>query len=179
MIASCTTFKKSVFAALLALILPMAVQAQKCKFDEDKKDPFGSGNHRLVTHKIGPPSWNWNFSLEQNDGKFYISMRMLRAGKMDEVYPAGRKVMLKLENGTIMELSSSQDFLPAFVVSNDGIIWTNYIPKFEVSQQVVTDLSASRITDVKVTLGTENILLPKITEKQTEKIKESAGCLLK
>lgn len=171
--------KKLYLAALLAIALPMAVQAQKCKFDEDKKDPFGSGNFRKVTHRLGPVSWNWNFALEQNDGKFYISMRMLRAGKMEDIYPEGRKVMLKLQDGKILELAAAENFPPGYAVSSDGVIWTNYIPKFEVSKELLTSLSASPITDVKVTLGSENILLPKVTEKQTGKIMESAGCLLK
>lgn len=163
----------------MTALLPVGAQAQKCKFDEDKKDPFSGSNHRLVAYKIGPVSWNWKFFLEQNDNKFFISMRMLRGGKMDEIYPVGRKIMLKLQNGKILELTADQDFPPAYAVSSDGVIWTNYMPKFEVDKDFLTALSESPITDVKVTLGPQNILLPKVTEKQTERIQESATCLLK
>jgi len=166
------------FTLLMALI-PAIAFAQNCKFDEDKKDPFTNGRLRVVAHKIGPVSWNWNFSLEENGGKYFISMRMLRAGKMEDMYPKDRKVMIKLENGKILELTADKDFPPGYAVSSDGVIWTNYIPKFEVDKAFLTDLSSSPITDIKVTLGSQDIMLPKITGKQTDRIKESAACLVK
>ncbi len=171
---------KKLSIAILVAVIPAITFAQKCKFDEDKKDPFTGSNMRVVAHKIGPPSWNWNFSLEQNGGKFFISMRMLRAGKMEDIYPTGRKIMLKLENGKILELTADKDFPPGYAVNSvDGTIWTNYIPKFEVDKAFITDLSSSAITDVKVTLGSQDIIVPKVGGKQTDRIMESAACLLK
>ncbi len=170
---------KQITLALLLAIIPAVSFAQNCKFDEDKKDPFTGGRLRTIAHKIGPPSWNWNFSLEQNGGKYFISMRMLRAGKMEDMYPQGRKIMIKLENNKILELTADKDFPPAYAVNSvDGTIWTNYIPKFEVDKAFITDLSSSPITDVKVTLGSQDIMVPKINGKQTDRIKESAACLL-
>lgn len=163
----------------LFLCVPILSIAQKCKFDEEKNDPFSGGIFRLSAHKIGPMSWNWNFTLEQNGDQYFISVRMLRSGKMEDIYKTGQKIMLKLANGKVLELIADKDFPPGYAISSDGIIWTNYIPKFEVDKILMTELSSSPITDLKTTLGSQDILLPKITEKQSKNIAQTASCMIK
>lgn len=171
---------KQMLLAVFVLTAPLLSKAQKCKFDVEKKDPFGNGSIRSVAHKIGPPSWNWNFSLEQNNDKYYIGMRIVQSGKVNDVIAKGEKIMVKLADGNIIELVMQEDVIPAYAVNSvDASIWTNHLPKVEVEREVIEKLSKSPITDIKVTIAKRDNLLPKISSKQTDRIVESAACLLK
>ena len=157
---------------------PLLSNAQKCKFDEDKNDPFTGTHYRMVSQNIGPASWGWAISLEENNQNFFMGVRMIRLGKMDDLFLKGEKILLKLSNDKILELIASEDIVPVYGAGG-GIIFTTYNAKIPITKDFLSELSTAPITDLKVTLCKEEVILPKIVERQTNRIKQAATCLLK
>jgi hypothetical protein len=162
----------------ISLSLSFSIYAQNCKFDEDKKDPFGSGNIRSMLNPIGTRWQNWYFQVEQKNDKYYLGLRIIQEGKINDLWNKGEKIMVKQANGEIFEFLLQEDVIPGYAVSKiNGSIWTNYLPKVEITIDDIKKLSTSPVTAVKVTIAKMD-LIPAISEKQGKRIMEKSKCFL-
>ncbi len=171
--------KKSPILILIALLLASPLlQAQDCKFDEEKKDPFSNELMRKTAHKIGPATWNWMLTFTQTGSNLVMDLRVVSGAHLQETVAKGNILLLKLANGEVLQLPSLEDSAPAHLVAS-GVIWTNYFFKYQLTDDVKAKMAQSPITDLKIKIGAIETLLPKITEKQTNKIMNTVGCMSK
>lgn len=174
-----TLIKKSRFLILTAVLLSAyTAQAQNCKFDEEKKDPFSNELMRKTAHKIGPATWNWMLTFIQTGSNLGMDLRVVLGGHLQETIGKGNILFLKLENGEVLQLPSLEDATPAHLVAT-GTIWTNYFFKYQLTDDLKTKMAQSPITDLKIKIGANETLLPKITEKQTTRIMNTVSCMSK
>lgn len=171
------TLNKRTFLALATLLLASpSLWAQNCKFDEEKKDPFSNGMTRKSAHHIGPVSWNWLLTFTQAGNQHTMDLRVVLGAHLLDVIEKGNILFLKLEDGTIIRLPALEQCNPTHLVSQ-GVIWTNYIPKYSLDAETIAKMGQSPITDLKIKIGTNDYLLPKITARQTAKIMTTIKCM--
>jgi hypothetical protein len=174
-----TLIKKSRLLTLTTLLLfTYTLNAQNCKFDEEKKDPFSNELIRKTAHKIGPATWNWMMTFTQTGNNLGMDLRVVLGGHLQETITKGNILFLKLENGEVLQLLSLEDATPAHLVAT-GTIWTNYFFKYQLNNDVKAKMAQSPITDLKIKIGANETLLPKITEKQTSRIMNTVSCMSK
>lgn len=100
---------KTLIVALSLIAAPFLSNAQKCKYDIDKKDAFTNESVQSTTLKIGPKVINskknhevgWTMTFEKNGNNKFIAFKVIMFGKFDEVVAEGRKLFLRLEDNTI------------------------------------------------------------------------------
>jgi hypothetical protein len=164
---------------LALLLLPCMALAQECKFDLEQTDP-NDGLMRVVGYDIGAKSWNWKFFMEQIGPKYFVTVRITRAGKEEGVFTKGQKIAVELENKEKLELVAASDFGPNYypdVPDSNGC--SIYIPRFEVSKDFLASLSKSRIRHLKTVVNSKKLSLPDIAPEQSDKISRTSACLLK
>lgn len=168
--------KKFLWVLVPALAATFSLQAQNCKFDEEKKDPFSNEMMRKTAHKIGPITWNWLMTFTQTGKQLDMGLQVVLQAHLQEPLAAGSILFLKFESGEMIQLPSLEETAPVHLVSNN-VIWTNYIVKYRLNDEARARMAASPITDLKIKVGPQDILLPKITKKQTEKIMTTVRCM--
>lgn len=168
--------KPLLFAVAISLAAPLAANAQ-CKGVKEEVDPFTKKAMKSFKQKIGPYTWNWQLILQKKNDDLHLGMQIVVSGKINDQLEKGDIIYIKLANDDVVELKCSEDYLPRYATS-EGIIWTSYFPLELTDKKTMTKLSSSPITDVKVVLASTDILLPKISKKQTAKIMDGASCML-
>lgn len=151
--------------------------AQKCHFDVDKKDDFSGEHVRNVRVKVGTFFYAWWVLLEQKGPKYFITVQSATTGKVDNVIPKGSKVLFKLDNGKVVEMIVSDECVPAFSVQSNTIV-TTWLPKGEVSKEIMKQLSESPTTMIRMNIGGKDFDSPGASGKEGRKMAESAACLL-
>lgn len=169
--------KPLLFAVAISLAAPLAASAQ-CKGVKEEVDPFTKKSMKSFNQKIGPFTWNWQLILQKKSEKLHLGMQIVVSGKINDPLAKGDIIYIKLANDEIVELKCTEDYNPRFAAS-EGVIWTSYFPLELTDKETITKLSNSPITDIKVTLASTEVLLPKISKRQTSRIMDGASCMLK
>ena len=162
----------------LMLLGSNAIFAQKCNFDTDKKDDFTGAHVRTVKHKLGNFFYKWWILMEQNGPKYFITVQSAGTGKIDDIIPKGSKILFKLDNDKVVEMPVSEDCVPSHTVQSNTII-TTWLPKGEISKDAMQKMSESGIVLIRMNIGGKDFDSPSPSGKETEKMRQSAECLLK
>ena len=152
--------------------------AQKCHFDVDKKDYFSGEHVRNVRVRIGNLFYSWWVLLEQKGPKYSMMVQSAATGKIDDIIPKGSKVLFKLDNGKVVEVTLSDDCVPNHDVQNNTIIST-WLTKCDVTKEAMQQLSESPTTLIRMNVGGKDFDSPGASGKEGKKVMESAQCLLK
>ena len=153
------------------------VQAQKCHFDVDKKDDFSGEHVRNVRIKVGNMFYAWWVLLEQKGPKYFVTVQSASTGRVENTIPKGSKVLFKLDNGKVVEMVVGEECVPSYSVQSNTII-TMWLPKGEVSKDVMKELSESPMTLIRMKIGDKDFDSPGASGKEGRKMMESAACLL-
>ena len=169
--------KYAICLLTLALFSATSSFAQKCHFDVDKKDDFTGAHVRNVKAKIGNFFYSWWLLLEQNGTKYNITVQSAATGKIEDVIPKGSKILFKLDNDKVVEITVSDDCVPNYNVQDRTII-TTWLPKCEVSKETMQQLSQASTSLVRMSIGGKDFTSPQASSKEGKKIMEAAQCLL-
>src|SRR5476649_2525648 len=114
-------------------LIPASMVAQKCKFDIEAKDKFTGELVRSSKFKAGGAFYSWWLQLQEKGGKYYMTYQIAVNGKVDEPIRKGSKILMKLEDNTIVELEIDQDYNPQQNVENvntaSPFISSTWLPK--------------------------------------------------
>lgn len=160
--------------------------AQNCKGIKDKKDPFTNKIERKAEVTIGKASpfaggIKWRIDLNQVDGITTMKWNIAMMGEFNQAFPQGTKLLLRLDNGTILTQESTERSSPVTQAINGGgviHIFSTYTLSFTPDKEILESLSQSPITDIKVTVPDRHIESPKIVKKQMTDLMHAFNCFL-
>ena len=170
-------FRRLIAATLCCAASLSTVHAQKCKYVKELTDPFSKQTTRTAQMAIGPTLAGWEVILQDMSGKYYLGLRFVMNGSVAYKFEKGRKIYFKLEDDNTAEVEAKKTYDPVPIQFLGGQ-YTNWLVIEEVPFATFQKLAASRIVGVKSNLTGEDFLLNKITEKQTNKIREVAACMI-
>jgi hypothetical protein len=174
-----TLLKSGILALGLLATTATVSFAQKCNFDKDEKDEFTNEKVRAVKHKItcNRAELNWSVLMEQKGANYFMTVENNVYTKIDDVLPKGSKILLKLENGNILSVTTDDDCIPSHKTVQWYII-TSWFPKGKLTKEDVTQLSQSKVTSIRMNIGGKDYNSPSVSGKEGGRIMTSAGCLL-
>jgi hypothetical protein len=164
-------------ALAVTLIMAHSSFAQDCHFDVNEKDKFSGEITKKADQRLGSIMTHWNIVLEQRGAKFFIGLRTLKNEAVRAAVTKGDKFYLRLEDGNVIEIVADNDYEPSFYAANGGV-QTTITTRGEVDIEAMKKLSASPLTDIKMTVGGKDLTQSKILSKQSKNVMEYAACLV-
>lgn len=162
-------------AALLAMFT-CAAHAQDCKYVKTDSDPFNKKTAHTAAMAIGVGIAGWELILQEIDHKYYLGLRIVNSGTVDKHYDKGKKIQF-MAGDQLVEITASKDYEP-IPLQMLGVQCTQWVVKEEISKANFTKFSEARITAIKGNIGGNDFVLKDLKEKQTEKIRLTAACIL-
>jgi hypothetical protein len=163
---------------VILLLGNQKIQAQKCKFDYEKKDPF---TNKLTLGITSTLEKSWKIGFNRADNNYSIGLLINFPGVKENVLNKGDTLMIALENGDPIILFASDIALPSSDVMGSGAssqILTFYRAGYIVNIEQMRQLSLNKIIAVRVYIGTIWYTV-EISEKNAQKIIKSVICILK
>ncbi len=173
---------KTMMIMMVLFTIPNVLLAQKCKFDKETTDKFTNEHIRASKFQVGGAFYRWFILMEQKGDKCFMTYQISVHGKVDDPITKDSKILMKLEDNSIVELVVDQDYNPQQNVENTGtanpFISSMWLPKGELSKDQMKSLSSSTITAIRVKIAGKDLDSPEISAKQAKKLKETAACML-
>lgn len=167
-----TFFKASVIT--LALVLPMALKAQDCKYDVKDKDKFTGKTKVSYWYQLGTTI----LYLHKLDGKYTLEVASSMTGAMKQGVQKGEVGQFRLANGEFVSFTANDNAEPVIKVNGAQTNYTSSIRAFyDLTAEEATKLSTSGPVALKVKLGSLEVL-KEFSDKKSEKIRIAAKCLL-
>ena len=116
--------------------------------------------------------------MEQKGPKYFITVQSATTTKVDDIIPKGSTISFKLDNGKVVAMTTSEDCVPSHSVGTNNVIITMWLPKGEVSKDVIQQLSESETTMIRMNIGGKDFDSPEASGKAGRKMMEIAKCLL-
>jgi hypothetical protein len=158
--------------AVLAVV-GLTAQAQKCKFDYQKKDPLSGEATKGNT--FGVKMW-WKLGLNKVGNTYFIGMWININGNVRDIITPENTIIFKLANGEIITLKASDNFLPTAQATQTGVA-TSYRAKYDISEEDLRKIMASPLIYVKMEVGARIYDSEFNTKKGTE-FQSKAKCIL-
>lgn len=177
-------FTKLILLALVFTGTITAANAQKCKFDFDKKDPMSGDRVRRNTHKVNYGSavelaypfytrGAMAFSFYRNGDDFKLEANGYLPGLKTYTVQTSDQLQIKLGNGEIISVYANNEFKPT--VGGQGI--TLYAISYDASQEVFQKIATHGVVLLRVYLGSEMYDV-EVKDKMLDKMKAGAACML-
>jgi len=159
---------------LLAVMCIMPAQAQKCKYDFDKKDPITGERIRRNFHSIN--LWA-KMALYRANDDIRFELNMVRGGEDNFSIPIGTKVFIKLEDESILELKSANKAVPVSFVTGNQVA-SSFAISYYITKEQIQKIATHGITFIKAMLIDEVSMNYEINKRKSKKIKKSASCMI-
>jgi hypothetical protein len=169
---------------LLALLLTIGANAfAQCGDVKEKKDPFSNKTTKHALVKLGNLSIKWAVEVDEVDGNVGMKWSIAMQGEFNQRINEGTDLLLKLADGTVIKLPTTEPSNPVTQALNGGAgtinVFTTYVLKYNVPKETVAQLAKSPITDFKIDVSDQRIKNPKVKDNQMEKIQDVFKCLNK
>ena len=168
---------KFLFFYVLLNIASVTAFSQNCKLDVDSKDKFSGEVYRKIDQRMGSITTHWNVIIEQKADNYFIALKHISTDYIKTSVSKGDKFYLKLDNEKVLTFTANDDYTNSYYAANGGAQTTVMI-KGEVSQDILSELSNSSITDMRITLGGKDYIQSKIPTKQAKSLSKSVLCLI-
>ena len=168
---------------LLSLLAGAAapVVAQVCDHVDVKKDAFTGKAIRTGRVIVGNARMRWVVNINQSDGKTTMLWEIAVDGELNQALPTGTKLMLKLDNGKVLDFATIEPTAPvtkAFATTAVALVFSTLNLKFELSKEDLKGLSSGVITDIKLDVPGLTVKYPKLKGGQVNRVADIADCLL-
>lgn len=158
---------------LFALIFCAAFDssAQKCKFDYEEVDKITNQVTRAIFikekgHKVG---------LYQFHGENSLNLSFTLSGQRREISSKGDTLLLKLEDGNLIKLFSSEENAPVAQASQYGV-YTYYSIKYALSKEAISLIKQSPGILIRAQIGAVWYDINYSTKKW-ESLRKAAVCI--
>jgi hypothetical protein len=155
-------------------------RAQKCALDKDETDAFTgevarSYKHLFFTGKyIGRDHVTATIFLTRKGKNYTCTIAPQLAGRHLVAAPAGTVLLIKLENGSILNEVMPADVTPVFNGNS-----TSWALTFNSDAAKMEQLAASPVVAIKTIVDNTEFQMSEIRNSDQDKIKKAAACLLK
>ncbi len=169
---------------MLAIALSVGISAKaQCGDVETKKDPFTDKTTKHARIKVGNMSVKWAVDVDAVDDKVVMKWTIAMQGEFNQRIEPGTNLLLKLVDGTVLKLPTTETSSPVTRALNGGagtvVIFTTYVLKFDMSDETIAKMARSPITEFKIDVPDQHIKNPKIKESQMENIQDVFKCIQK
>jgi hypothetical protein len=168
--------KNIILLFFVILLLPSKrTSAQKCKLSRDEKDAFTGEITRTFSHYIHvtKDGMVWNIHFERKGNVYYWGYEPCSLGRALVNAPIGTKVIVKLENGTIIENALEEDVKPTFVRET-----THWKLLLKVNEETMRKFAASPITDIKTIIAYKEFYVSDLKDRRANIIQNGANCII-
>jgi len=169
--------KKILLITVLSCFI-FTLQAQKCKYDYEKTDPFTGKSGKGIVETLEN---SWKIELNKTDQDFFIALHLRFAGISNDIINVGDTLMIAIENGKPLILKSLTKVTPisdAVQVYDRAVIQSFYTPTYQATLEQINQLAVSNITSIKIYFNDKWYSLD-IETKKAKKIVKAANCMLK
>ena len=167
--------KPLLITAVFLLGFLTELQAQKCKFNFDKKDPISGDRVRRNSYKLKKQAFTVSFYRKKDE--FKLELNMVFAGARNFSVTTSDQLILKMENGEMITVYPSKEFAPTSQATGSGV-YSFYAISYNASREQFQQISKSGIVHVRSNMGGETYDV-EVKGKMTEKMKLGASCMLK
>ena len=169
---------KSILLIAFSFVSLLA-NAQKCKYDLDKTDPFSNKPTQAIYIELD--GWKKKMSLIKNGDVYQLGMSFYSAGTMQEIIKKGDTTMLKLSNNEILYFTAIQEFKPFYgttaLSKGHDMAFTTYTATYSATAEQMKKLAENGVLFYRTRLG--NLATTgEVKEKVADRIKQGAKCLL-
>lgn len=170
---------KKTFLLLLTIIITLSANAQKCDYIKNEVDAF-TGEKIVITNfvNINKKFTSRHFfahSFGFSGGFYFISLK-LTGGGQSLFISKGNKLLLKLNNDSILEFEASEAQKTEFNSIN-GASYSYIVPSYNLSKEQLALIANTGIKLMRMETS-ENQYDSEVTEKDNKKIKQSINCIL-
>ena len=172
--------KSLITAAFLLTVTPTLVSAQDCDWKEHKKDPISEQTFirsKKVTivgdQKFGQADKKFlDLHIELTDGKVMLYGYFHRMNYMSDERISQPKLLIKLEDKTLVELNTEEAFSTKLIPP--GITEINF--RFQVSTNDLKALAKSPSTALRMSFSGQDFLF-EMKDKKAITIQEQFKCM--
>lgn len=170
---------KKTFLLLLTIIITLSANAQKCDYIKNEVDAF-TGEKIVITNfvNINKKFTSRHFfahSFGFSGGFYFISLK-LTGGGQSLFISKGNKLLLKLNDDSILEFEASEAQKTEFNSIN-GASYSYIVPSYNLSKEQLALIATTGIKLMRMETS-ENQYDSEVTEKDNKKIKQSINCIL-
>lgn len=170
---------KKTFLLLLTIIITLSANAQKCDYIKNEVDAF-TGEKIVITNfvNINKKFTSRHFfahSFGFSGGFYFISLK-LTGGGQSLFISKGNKLLLKLNDDSILEFEASEAQKTEFNSIN-GASYSYIVPSYNLSKEQLALIANTGIKLMRMETS-ENQYDSEVTEKDNKKIKQSINCIL-
>jgi len=156
--------------------------AQNCQIVKEKKDSFTNQVERSASVTLGDIfTRRWLIEFSQINGQSTMQWGVKMDGEQKLVFEKGTSLLLKLKDGTILNLKTTEQSDPVTQMAGAGFlakIITIFNLKFNLPVETLNLLSKNPIVDMKVEVPNQVIKNPEIRADQMEEFRTVCECLL-
>lgn len=146
--------------------------AQKCKFDYDKADPFTG--KRTVSIKPDLAK-GWGMAIMNTGGNCDISVSVLVGGVTKNMINKGDTLLMAIENGLPIVLSSNAEYAPVSNVAG-STVYTSYTATYSINRKDLKRLAEGKMVALRMYAG-GTAFNTEVKEKNALKISKAAECV--
>ncbi len=170
---------KKTFLLLLTIIITLSANAQKCDYIKNEVDAF-TGEKIVITNfvNINKKFTSRHFfahSFGFSGGFYFINLK-LTGGGQSLFISKGNKLLLKLNDDSILEFEASEAQKTEFNSIN-GASYSYIVPSYNLSKEQLALIANTGIKLMRMETS-ENQYDSEVTEKDNKKIKQSINCIL-
>lgn len=170
--------KKVVLLSVLCIALLSCGFAQKCKYDYNKVDEFSGTSSKGITVKF--TRWFY-IGMNKNGATFDSGASIILNGEYNQFVEKGDSLMLKLASGEVISLYSMDRYAPINQVvsaaNGTPYVVSRYDVKYAMTEELLELLQSATVTHVRMIAG-GYVHDEEVSEKEAEKIRSAASCIL-
>ncbi len=170
--------KSKLLLTIIASFCLATIATAQCKYVTPQKDEWTTETYNFAKMAIGTQLAMRELIMYEANGKYFLGLRITFNTDFPDIpFKENDKVSIKLENNEVIEIVAPKDLPPITIRVLDVPLRMWYVHQ-EVPKTVFEKVSVSPIKAVRFKLNDADQDLPGIKERQTQKIMETAKCML-
>jgi hypothetical protein len=160
--------------AILCILLFFAAfdsYAQKCKFDFEEVDKITNQETKGIFIKES----GHTVALYQYHGENLLILTLTFNGQKRDIVSKGDTLLFKLEDGNLIELISSEEFVPVSQATQYGV-YTAYSIKYVLDKEAIGLIKRSPGILIRAKIGAAWFDVD-YSKKKWESIRKAAACI--
>lgn len=165
----------TLFISSLFLFSGIEVNAQKCKYSSEKKDPISGEVVLKSKHNLRA---YYKMTHMRTGDEYTLSLFLKMNNERNTICAVGNELSLKLKNGDVIIIKSKAPSSPqTYLSSRTTQVLTNYTIEYTISKEQYLQIAkGGGITFARNNVDGDEITL-KFSKKDTEKSAEYARCI--
>ncbi len=114
--------------------------------------------------------------LNKNGNQYFLGMLIQLNGNVRDIITPENTIIFKLENGEIISVNASQDYVPTAQATEYGIV-SIYSVRYNISKEDLKKIASSPISYIRISIGLQTYD-ENIVSKKGKSFQDQANCIL-